>query len=1076
MLSSNQFVYPDSGASQNFVASTFVQLLQENPDEIALVKLVDSVQNLATPLIVNVADGQDIVAHQSVDLQIWFDEEAVVLRCYILDQIAENLSKKVIIGKPLLRVLGYSLNMEKGETVTFHSSSKDTVRPKDSFHQLRSTKESVAPYKVQLRNYPYSSTTKPYPVNPKILQDYINEALATNLIRPLRPGEEDDHIAFAPIFPIKEIKSNGEEVYRWVYDLRQINSHLLYSNLWFKDLRFVLSQIAKYPWLSVLDISKAFHSVDLDPNGDKIGIVTQEGHFIISKLPFGLASSSSVFNSRLSSILSKVKLSNGIVISYVDDIVIGSTTELDGEKNLEVVLNALKDADLIINPKKIQRNQPTIRFLGQIVGQGRLEIPPEKQAKLKEWPIPTDVSTLRSYLGFINYNRDKIQNFALVTADLYHFLKKGVVFDKDKVAVAFQACQDVVVQSNLIGMWRIDQLVILHVDASLAGYGGVAYQADTQGSLRVVSFISGRFSDTESSYGITDRELLSLVKVLESDKRFKLSKLLVLTDHQPLISSRHKSSLTTRALRLWNRLYDFNFEINYIKGELNHADALSRWFTTTDNEVTASVLKNSSFNGCFNSALAASNDPPGAPENPAGLTAASINYMLEHFGNLPEDWKLFVQKYVLLDDDVYIRFPAGLMKYLTDEETRLYLETFHSKFHGSIRLIKEHFQDQGLFSPNLPLISTEVVALCPRCELFASWSQIPAELQSMKLAMVGQIWHLDYVEIRQGSQQNYTYCLNAVEYVSGLLISLPATNMSSLQVYQMLLFIKQIAPNMSETVMDNAAYFTSGALKQMLNHFNINFHYSSNYQPASNGSVERRNGLLKKLLLALTPNFLNWERFLPKAVMMLNAQKSVMNFSPYYLYTGIQVSSEEFQKLTDIDVDSPITEENKDNKPLSLYKLESITKRISSLEMLLHDREINISKKHRLRKLRQLLVNRTANHSYFNIGDWVLKRRIKRSKMESYNEGPFMVKKVYDKNAYVLQRSDGTELKGSYNINQLKPAFVYYGSPLRSISDVLKSHNLNERKYLKNVVEIIDREIGKDIENHAEEVVNEERN
>ena len=47
-----------------------------------------------------------------------------------------------------------------------------------------------------------------------------------------------------------------------------------------------------------------------------------------------------------------------------------------------------------------------------------MSISPDKQEAVKQWPTSMNAKEL-SFLGFMNYHRNHIQNFAQVSSDLY---------------------------------------------------------------------------------------------------------------------------------------------------------------------------------------------------------------------------------------------------------------------------------------------------------------------------------------------------------------------------------------------------------------------------------------------------------------------------------------------------------------------------------------------------------------------------------------------------------------------------------------------------------------------------------
>ncbi|OWB86998.1 catalytic activity protein [[Candida] boidinii] len=109
--------------------------------------------------------------------------------------------------------------------------------------------------------------------------------------------------------------------------------------------------------------------------------------------------------------------------------------------------------------------------------------------------------------------------------------------------------------------------------------------------------------------------------------------------------------------------------------------------------------------------------------------------------------------------------------------------------------------------------------------------------------------------------------------------------------------------------------------------------------------------------------------------------------------------------------------------------------------------KITNDKRTHIRDQLQRLGSRFYSQNEFQKGEWVLKQRQKRHKHEPTFEGPFLVINKTEKNSYTLQGPNGLTLPGTYHISHLRPAFQYYGSPLRSIFDYSKAMGDEEREY-----------------------------
>lgn len=101
-----------------------------------------------------------------------------------------------------------------------------------------------------------------------------------------------------------------------------------------------------------LDLKNGYHHVPVREETKKYtSFVTPTGQYEFNKVPFGLSSSPSVF-CRFIHIIFRQLIAQGIVVTYVDDIIIFANDEKQAIQRLETVLNQAASYNLTINWKK----------------------------------------------------------------------------------------------------------------------------------------------------------------------------------------------------------------------------------------------------------------------------------------------------------------------------------------------------------------------------------------------------------------------------------------------------------------------------------------------------------------------------------------------------------------------------------------------------------------------------------------------------------------------------------------------------------------------------------------------------
>ena len=110
----------------------------------------------------------------------------------------------------------------------------------------------------------------------------------------------------------------------------------------------------------------------------------------------------------------------------MDDILITTEGSIDVHKKHVVhILSKLTANNLYLKPEKCAFHKHEVEYLGVIVGNGQVKMDPVKVKGLTEWPIPTKVKELRSFLGFGNYYKDFIPNYSQIACPLHDLTRKS---------------------------------------------------------------------------------------------------------------------------------------------------------------------------------------------------------------------------------------------------------------------------------------------------------------------------------------------------------------------------------------------------------------------------------------------------------------------------------------------------------------------------------------------------------------------------------------------------------------------------------------------------------------------------
>jgi len=81
-------------------------------------------------------------------------------------------------------------------------------------------------------------------------------------------------------------------------------------------------------------------------------------------------------------------ITEGIVVVYLDDILIFTRTEEEHEQAVQRVLEVLVEHKLFLRPKKCKFYQKRIEYLGLVISENKVKIDPVKVAGVYGWPTP----------------------------------------------------------------------------------------------------------------------------------------------------------------------------------------------------------------------------------------------------------------------------------------------------------------------------------------------------------------------------------------------------------------------------------------------------------------------------------------------------------------------------------------------------------------------------------------------------------------------------------------------------------------------------------------------------------------
>ena len=140
---------------------------------------------------------------------------------------------------------------------------------------------------------------------------------------------------------------------------------------------------------------------------------TRYGHYEFVVMPFGLTNEPTKFMCMMNNIFSKYL--DKFVLVFVDDILVYSKNKEEHEEHLRIVLRVLREHQLYAKFSKCEFYQPQIQYLGHIISKAGIAVDQENIRAIKDWPTPTSVTDIRSFLGLASHYGNSIENFSRIT-------------------------------------------------------------------------------------------------------------------------------------------------------------------------------------------------------------------------------------------------------------------------------------------------------------------------------------------------------------------------------------------------------------------------------------------------------------------------------------------------------------------------------------------------------------------------------------------------------------------------------------------------------------------------------------
>jgi len=247
------------------------------------------------------------------------------------------------------------------------------------------------------------------------LQKFIKEHTAKGYIRPSKSPYA------APFFFIK--KKDGK--LRPVQDYQRLNQWTIRNTYPLPLIPQLINKARNQALFTKFDIHWGYNNVRIKKGDEwKAAFITNEGLYEPIVMFFGLTNSPATFQMMMNALFEE-ELREGWLIIYMDDMLIAThNNPAFHEKCVYCILAKLLLNDLYLKLEKCVFKQQRIEFLGVILQNGTIHMDLAKTQGVADWPRPTNVTEVQSFLGFTGFYRYFIPNYSKIARLLLNLTKK----------------------------------------------------------------------------------------------------------------------------------------------------------------------------------------------------------------------------------------------------------------------------------------------------------------------------------------------------------------------------------------------------------------------------------------------------------------------------------------------------------------------------------------------------------------------------------------------------------------------------------------------------------------------------
>ena len=403
----------------------------------------------------------------------------------------------------------------------------------------------------------------------KEVSEFIDEQLTKGYIC-LSKSEQTSPVFFMP-------KKDGRK--QMVQDYQYLNKHTVRNNYPLLLISQLVNKLKGSQYFTKIDLWWGYNNVCIKEGDEwKAAFICHCGSFEPTIMFFRLCNSPATFQTMMNEIFADME---DVVVVYIDNIMIFTKGDLaQHQAKVKEVLQWLRDNDLFTRPEKCLFDKTEVEYLGMFINCDGIKMDDAKVKAITEWPAPTNVHGVRSFLGLANFYQRFIKDYAKLTKPLTDLTQKDRSFTWGTTeAEAFSELKHCFTTAPVLAYPDNDCQFCLETDTSDFATGTVLSMLKDN-KWHPVTYSSHAMSPEERNYLVADKEMLSVICSLEQWRHYlegAKHKFEIWNDHTNLQWFMKRQDLNQCQACWAQYLSRFQFKWTHKPGSaMGKADALSR--------------------------------------------------------------------------------------------------------------------------------------------------------------------------------------------------------------------------------------------------------------------------------------------------------------------------------------------------------------------------------------------------------------------------------------------------------------------------------------------------------------------